>query len=163
MSAELPHRGPIWHRDLSSLGLIGLETGLSDVGTLRPCHELVSNSWHGDEESRNLGIRFDFAPEPCDEHVDASIKGIRVTTRNGAAQLVTRYNLARTGRQFLQKVCLGAGERHLPTGGIDENEACQVKPTVLDGQRAHLRPRLAGHAIGTRYQFADPGGERAFA
>jgi hypothetical protein len=105
---------------------------LSNVGTLRLCEELVPNSWHGYEEPRNLRIWFDFAPEPCDKHVDASIKGIRVTTRNSAAQLVTRYNLTRTGRQFLQKVCLGAGERHLPTGGIDENAACQVKPTVLD-------------------------------
>jgi hypothetical protein len=54
----------------------------------RSRHEFISNSWHGYEESGDLRVRLNLAPEAGDKHVDAAIEGIRVTTRSMLPQLV---------------------------------------------------------------------------
>jgi hypothetical protein len=62
---------------------------LTRVGAQWARHEFVSNSWRGYEESGDLRVRLNLAPEPGNKHVDAAIEGIRAMTCNSVPQLVT--------------------------------------------------------------------------
>ena len=96
---------------------------------------LYPTALHREYESWRFRVRLYLASQAGDEHIDATIIGLRATPGNSVTELTTRQYPARTVYQCGQQRGLGAGQPYFPTAAIDKGIAGQVELAVLDFYR----------------------------
>jgi hypothetical protein len=74
--------------------------------------EAITLAGHRDDEARLLGIRLDLAPQPADQHIDASVEGLELPVERCVQEHVPAQGATRPGDEDPQQRKLAVGQRN---------------------------------------------------
>src|SRR5258705_12248412 len=102
----------------SLCSLLHLARRLVFLANLRRSCEFVTNARHRNNEAWRCRVRLDLVSQPCDEHVNAAVKGVDVSRVNRVTQLGARQNAAGIANESDKQRKFAGRQRELPVVSV---------------------------------------------